>query len=76
MNVAIILNKPVISTKWGRNKNIPDYYIKNNVAKSWNNINDDIDLTTNEVARTEYLKENVSILQPISTDMILNEILT
>ena len=76
VNVAIILNKPVISTKWGRNKNIPDYYIKNNVAKSWNNINDDIDLTTNEVARTEYLKENVSILQPISTDMILNEILT
>jgi len=75
VNLAILLNKPVLSTKWGKNKSLPDYCVKHKVAKNWVKISDKLDLNTDTVAREKYIENNITIIQPISSNIVVNEII-
>ena len=74
VNLAILMKKPVLVPLWGKSENLPDYYAKNNVANYWANIEDELNLTIDEKSIMNYIKENITITQPISIDLIEREI--
>ncbi|MHB9140341.1 MAG: hypothetical protein ACYC25_00510, partial [Paludibacter sp.] len=51
LQIPIILNKPIIIPRFLKSKNIPDYYINNNVGKVWLNPEDKINLNIDVDAR-------------------------
>lgn len=74
VNLAILLEKPIIIPQWDKSQYIPDYYCNHGVANKWNNINDKLDYTTDKNRIDKYLEENITILKPVSNQLTFNEI--
>jgi hypothetical protein len=75
INMAVMLNKPILIPFWGKSKMLPDYYVKHNVANHWINLEDDFDLRIDLEARKEYYEENITELSKDSIDLALKEII-
>ena len=76
INIAILLDKPVLVPTWGKSKMLPDNFAKHGVAKYWHNLGDSLDLLTGDEARKKYISDNITITRPISTDLIESEMYT
>jgi len=76
INLAILLNKPVLVTKWGINKKIPDLFVNKKVGNNWENINDQLPLSINSEAQYNYIDDNITITKPVSCELVVNEILS
>ncbi|MCX4028804.1 hypothetical protein H0A36_16515 [Endozoicomonas sp. SM1973] len=74
-DIAILLEKPLLVPTWGISKSIIDYYISNEVANPWNNLDDEISLSINIDKRREYILNNITITKPVAADTIVNNIL-
>lgn len=75
VQIPIILNKPVVIPMWDRSKNIWDSYCKHNVANAWNHIEENINLTVNQKAREEYIRQYITVTEPVAIERIIREIL-
>jgi UDP-N-acetylglucosamine 2-epimerase len=76
INLAILLKKPVLVPRWSKSKNIPNIFGKYNVANSWESINDCINVSINKSAFESYIKDNITITEPISTKRMAEEVVT
>ena len=74
INVAVILNKPILIPFWGKCKMLPNHTVKHNVSNLWLKLEDEFDLSIDLKSRKLYKKENISILSNESLDLLYNEI--
>lgn len=75
INIALLLDKPVLIPNWSLAKNILDYYVKTGVANKWENILDKINLSINLHDREIYFEDSISILEPMANENIVSSIL-
>lgn len=76
MNIPVLLKKPILVPIYGRSKDLPDYFIKNNVATSFQISDDELILEINQSARDIYIQESISVLKPGIISNITESILT
>lgn len=76
VNIAVILKKPILIPRWGESKYLPDYYVKQGVAKTWSNLDESICLDINCANYEEYIEKNITVRANISVkNIVVNEIL-
>lgn len=75
INIAVILNKPILIPFWGKCKMLPNHTVKHNVSNLWLRLEDEFDLSIDLKSRKLYKKENISILSDCSSELLYNEII-
>ncbi len=75
INIAVLLEKPIVIPQWGSCKNIVDYFIKTNVGNPWLNPKDEVDLNINYEARTIFFEDSISYRGSNSILNIVNAII-
>jgi hypothetical protein len=74
VNIPVILNKPILVPRFGKSKNITDYYVGNGVANSWEDISCNLNYQINHELRKLYIDEYITILDSKSVERVIHEI--
>lgn len=75
INNCVLMGKPIIKPHWGKYNNIIKFYCEIGVSNLWEDFDQEIDLSMNEKARTEFLDTFITVLEPVAKDNIVKSIL-
>ena len=75
INNCVLMGKPIIKQHWGKYNNIIKFYCEIGVSNLWEDFDQEIDLSMNEKARTEFLDTFITVLEPVAKDNIVKSIL-
>jgi len=75
VNIAVLMQKPVVVPQWGKSAYVTDYFISNGIGNPWASLNDNLNLQINKESRELYIETDICIDTSNSLNLIIKEIL-